>query len=277
MDPNRCASSDLMDKIRHSIRDFLASEPEVSAFGQDLARIGDVVVFGGVPRDLARGAEVRPEADVDLVVDCDHDELEHHLRHRQPSKNKFNGFRILIGQRSCDVWAAQETWAVKQGYRELRCLNDLALTTFFSCDQILYNLSKDYVHATDAFLKWHERQVVTLNLADNPNRDGIISRIVRILNEWEHAVDRDIVRFFTETIEHQLTAERRAALPEMWDSIYRQAKDFENQREAPFFSIGSMGALATQRSEPLALSAPSHIKTACTHKRGKVSKWVRSI
>jgi len=269
MDTNRGASSDLTEKIRHRIRDFLASEPEVSAFGQDLSKIGEVAVFGGVPRDLARGTDVRPETDVDLVVDCAHDTLERHLRHRQPLKNKFNGFRILVGQRSCDVWAAQETWAVKQGYRELRCLNDLAMTTFFSCDQILYNISKDYVHATDAFLKWHAQQVVTLNLANNPNNDGIISRIVRILNEWEHAVDRDIVRFFTETIEHRLTAERQAALPEIWDIIYRQAKDFENRPNTPFFSIGP---LTTQRSEPLELPASSHINATKSRKRAKVLK-----
>lgn len=221
------ASRKVIEELKQSIKIFLESEPEIRAFAEDISQIGEVAIFGGVPRDLSRNVHMRPEADVDLVVDCKPKDLEHYLITFQTKMNKFGGFRTQIGRRFCDVWAASQTWAVKHGHCNLDSFDDIANTTFFSCDQVLYNVNRDYIHATEAFLIWHERNVVSLNLPENPNHQGIAGRIVRILNDWEHAVDRNIVHFFTQTIEEQLRSQDFDALPDNWTDIYQQAKEFE--------------------------------------------------
>jgi predicted nucleotidyltransferase len=77
---------------------------------------GDVYLFGGVLRDLALYGKKGFKSDIDLVVEGDWSDLVSYIDHIGARKNKFGGYRLIVGEWPVDIWNAEETWAIKQGH-----------------------------------------------------------------------------------------------------------------------------------------------------------------
>jgi hypothetical protein len=178
---------------------FLADEarggPEIADLIGHLGQVGEVAIFGGMARDIARGGAAAFASDVDLVVHAPPERLAELMRDGAAVRNRFGGYRIAGRRHSYDVWALPSTWAVQSGHVQAAHLTDLVHTTFFDCDAVLYLCGSRRVHHGPRFTAWLRDAIVDTNLEENPNPHGVVARALRILLEHRQAVGPGLERY----------------------------------------------------------------------------------
>lgn len=142
---------------------------------------GEVYLFGGVLRDLALLGRRGFNSDVDLVVEGNWSHFIPYLESLGAHKNKFGGYRLMIGEMPVDLWHAEETWAIKQGLVFYKGIASLTDTTVLNWDAILMNWrTRSFIHRKNYFEEINTR-VLDVVLEENPNPLGMAVRVFRHL------------------------------------------------------------------------------------------------
>jgi len=140
---------------------------------------GDVYLFGGILRDLALLGRKGFNSDIDLVVEGDWSHFISYLQSLKAHKNKFGGYRLMVGRWPVDIWNAKETWAIKQGFVSYKGIASLTETTVLNWDAILMNWrTRGFVYRNNYFDEINTR-VLDIVLEKNPNQLGMAVRVFR--------------------------------------------------------------------------------------------------
>lgn len=177
------SAGEIGQRLRAFLRDDVRGGPEITDLIGHLGTIGEVGIFGGMPRDLAWGGADAFRSDVDLVVDASAKTLAELMRDGSAVRNRFGGYRVTGAKHVYDVWALPTTWAATSGHVTVSNLADLVRTTFFDCDAVVYLCSSHRVHHGERLLSWLRHDVVDVNLEVNPNPAGAVGRALRLILE----------------------------------------------------------------------------------------------
>ncbi len=221
---------ELARRMRAFIEDASRGGAEIADMVGHLGSIGEVAIFGGMPRDLARGGADAFRSDVDLVVDASPDSLGALLRDGPAVRNRFGGYRIVGHRHTYDVWALSSTWAVRNGHAHATSLTDLVRTTFFDRDAVLYLCKADRVHHGKRYWSRLKEKTVDINLEANPNTAGTIARALRLILEWDQQAGPRLVEYLCDksrTSSHLLdhaTKDKLHSLTTSWS----QSREWRN-------------------------------------------------
>jgi hypothetical protein len=161
-----------------------------------LEPVGEVGIFGGMPRDFARASGGGPfDSDVDVVVDAPADALDEVLHPMGADRNRFGGYRLRHGRFDFDIWALERTWAVSTGHVAVRSLTDLVKTTFFDCDAVVYHCRSGTISRSNSFWSNLHRGIVDINLQANPHQVGTLARTLRILFDWQQDLSPKLAEY----------------------------------------------------------------------------------
>ncbi len=150
-------------------------------FVTDAMPDGDVYLFGGVLRDLALLGRRGFNSDIDLVVEGNWSHFVSYLESLKAHKNKFGGYRLMVGGWPIDIWNAKETWAIKQGLVPYKGIASLTETTVLNWDAILMNWrTRSFIHRENYFEEIKLR-ALDIVLEENPNPLGMAVRVFRHL------------------------------------------------------------------------------------------------
>lgn len=149
-----------------------------------LRSVGDIVAFGGVPRDIIffDNKNIR---DIDLVVTQINNQMigaiVKHLKYR---KTRFGGFKCNINKMPVDIWALNETWAFKQKQFKYNVkFENLPKTVFLSIDALILNLrTKELIDYN--FKKNYEKKVIDIIFEPNPFPTLCIIRAYKYSNKY---------------------------------------------------------------------------------------------
>ncbi len=142
---------------------------------------GDVYLFGGIIRDLALLGRKGFNSDIDLVVEGCWSHFVSYLESLNAHKNKFGGYRLMIGEWPVDIWNAEETWAIKQGLVQYNGIASLTDTTVLNWDAILMNWrTRNFIYRKNYFEDVKARMLYIV-LEENPNPLGMVVRVFRHL------------------------------------------------------------------------------------------------
>lgn len=142
---------------------------------------GDVYLFGGVLRDLALFGRNGFNSDIDLVVEGNWSHFVTYLQSLKAQKNKFGGYRLMVGGWPVDIWNAEDTWAIKQGLVSYDGISSLTDTTVLNWDAILMNWRTQQFIYRDNYFKEMQSRVLDIVLEKNPNPLGMAVRVFRHL------------------------------------------------------------------------------------------------
>ncbi len=148
-------------------------------FLSSLTPTGDVYLFGGVLRDMALFGKRGFNSDIDVVVEGGWQACSHFLSRHHAKKNKFGGYRITVGEWPVDIWNAEETWAIRQGYVQYDGVASLLKTTILNWDAILMNWRTKVFISSKTYLDNLRGGVMDIVLDKNPNPLGMYVRILR--------------------------------------------------------------------------------------------------
>jgi hypothetical protein len=207
--------------LRERLRYFLSSSwrgrREVVATIDRLALLGDVVIFGGMLRDLLLFGNAGFDSDVDVVVvGADKGLLGEVLKPYGAQRNRFGGYRLLQRYWKLDVWHLEDTWAFRQGYVSPARPERLIFTTFFTWDAAAFSVATGRVWLHDNFEAHVSSRVLDINLLPNPNPEGAAIRAMRAVLRHQAGMSRAIADYVFRTI----SAGRPADLVERESASY---------------------------------------------------------
>lgn len=161
-----------IDNPRENIKTFLD-------FFTNAVPTGDVYLFGGVLRDMALFGRRGFSSDIDLVVEGDWQNCVSYLEALGATRNKFGGYRYMIGQWPVDVWYAPRTWAIKNGYVKYNGIASLTNTTVLNWDAILMNWRTKQFISRKNYLEELNERILDVVLIENPDPLGMAVRVLR--------------------------------------------------------------------------------------------------
>jgi predicted nucleotidyltransferase len=191
-------------ELGRRIDTFLTSDArgiEAHELIERLSAVGTVGIFGGMVRDMARSGSHAFASDIDLVVDGNADDLPNAFAKCRAERNRFGGYRLSGRHVKFDVWALQDTWAIRQRLVGASGLADLTKTTFFDWDAAVYIPTERILHCSIDYFDRINSGVVTINLEENPNPLGAMARTLRLLVDWEVGLSRRLADFLWKQIQ----------------------------------------------------------------------------
>jgi len=192
---------ELAERMQAALADEALGGPVIRGLIAALRPLGAVAIFGGMPRDVARGCWRPFASDVDLVVDTTPERLDRFFAPSSARRNRFGGYRTTLGRQEFDVWALPSTWAVSAGHVRAATLADLVHTTFFDCDAVVYLCDRDAALWTAGHARWLRERVVDIGLEPNPHPAGAVARTLRILAEWGDGIGPALAAFLRRSLE----------------------------------------------------------------------------
>ncbi|GGC89344.1 hypothetical protein GCM10007418_06310 [Halopseudomonas salina] len=146
--------------------------------------MGEVLVFGGLLRDVAMFGIKEFYSDVDLVVECEQESLDVFFQSIPNAyRNKFGGYRFQIGGWDVDVWSVRETWAFKKGLVNFIDRRSLLKTTVSNWDAILYSFKSRKIFVNSGYFEELKHGKLELVLAENPSELGVLMRLLRSIHD----------------------------------------------------------------------------------------------
>ncbi|MFM9913272.1 MAG: hypothetical protein ACKVN9_07055 [Methylophilaceae bacterium] len=143
-------------------------------------RLPNTAIFGGMIREFALGNAREFSSDIDLVAFASHHEIYQAIKEFNPDRNKFGGFRFIVGKQLYDIWAFDDTWAFREGIIKGNVFKDLLDTTFFNLDAALFNLDESVCYVSDSYQTWLDDHLLDLNLQENPAPANMARRAINM-------------------------------------------------------------------------------------------------
>ncbi|WP_368517100.1 hypothetical protein [Rhizobium sp.] len=144
-----------------------------------------VAIIGGMVRDFARVGKTGFRSDVDLVIDAPVEAVTDFASRFGAKPNTFGGYSSQIADWKIDFWAMETTWASREGYVDVKSLEDVTRCTFFDWDAILYDVRARQVVCSDIYLELVRSKRLEISLLPNPSAIGNLYRAVRRLLLWD--------------------------------------------------------------------------------------------
>ena len=175
-----------------------ASMHEFLDYVCDALPLGELYLFGGVLRDMAMFGRKGFASDIDLVVEGDWSHLTRYLEKLGASRNRFGGFRLYVEGCPVDIWAACETWAIREELVPYRGIESLTRTTILNWDAILFNWRTRVVVCPPNYFSDIQRCLMDVVLTKNPNPLGAAVRAFRHLCSKKAELTENAARYLSD-------------------------------------------------------------------------------
>lgn len=210
---------------------------DVIDFIKRLSDVGEVLVFGGLLRDIALFGAKDFNSDIDLVVDCSVGSLAVFFSREieEFHRNKFGGYRLEVGGWTVDVWPIRETWAFKNNYVSYTGRDSLLLTTITNWDAVAYSFKEKKIISSSSYLECLRLGELDIVLADNPNEAGVLMRVIRaVCDKHARILMPRVVKYLKQELPKWSADEIAATQDKVLGRIYLSRQDFYNFRDEIF-------------------------------------------
>ncbi|MEM1590287.1 MAG: hypothetical protein QW175_07705 [Candidatus Bathyarchaeia archaeon] len=223
------------DALKKRVERFFRSERCYGATKliSDLIRLGDILVFGGLIRDIALYGTKYFNSDIDLVIDCTQTELDKKILENHPlaARNKFGGYRIHQESWTIDLWPIKETWAFKENLVEFRDISSLLLTTVTNWDSVAYSFKSRKIICSNHYLDDLKEGKIDIVLSTNPNKLGALIRLLRaIFDKKAVYLMPKAIFYLREELNSKTAAEILDAQSQSFNREFFTASDIEKLR-----------------------------------------------
>jgi len=166
-----------MNKLQHKsvieevfpiyIERFFSKSESALEFWNKINSINHCYVFGGFIVDFLN--KKTKHRDIDIVIDTLSSESILLIKKYDGKKNNFGGYKINIDGIIIDLWAIEDTWAIKKmNYINFDLFSILPSTSFFNSTAIIYSLREQQLTFKNKFLQFIDENILDILFEDNP-------------------------------------------------------------------------------------------------------------
>lgn len=177
---------------------FQNSQSLASPYSRLQDTLPDLVIFGGMVRDLFLFNITEFKSDIDLVTSASSREIFECIKNFNPVRNKFGGYRLFHLGLPFDIWSLQDTWAIREGHVKGKTIEDLCKTTFFNCDAIIYDVFIERIHTCPGYRKSMLKKLLDINLKPNPSPQKMANKAIQMCMEKEFSLTIQLCQFVLE-------------------------------------------------------------------------------
>jgi len=159
---------------------------EENDFIESLKANADLFVFSGILRDFLLQYNKEEPRDFDFVIGRSNKKTDRIISKYLVRKTQFGGFKCRINNKDVDIWAIQDTWAIKK-YRPFYLQNYLPLTSFFNITAAVYSLNDNKLYIHDSFKEFLEdksHRKLDIVLEDNPFPALCIIKTLELMDKF---------------------------------------------------------------------------------------------
>lgn len=162
----------------------LRKDRKIDQLFNDLEGLGDVIVVGGVVRDIVYG-EKEPR-DIDLIICCASEELQKALWESGAKRNRFGGYKIERNGMLFDIWSIDDHWPFAKGILDKNKEN-IEKGAFYNIDAACVNLatSELFSEGLDVAMR---TKMLDIIVADDGLVDQLhvfnVMRAYRLKQQW---------------------------------------------------------------------------------------------
>jgi predicted nucleotidyltransferase len=210
---------------------------DVADFIKRLSLFGEVLVFGGLLRDIALFGARGFNSDIDLVVDCSIEEMSVFFVTEASafSRNKFGGYRVEVGGWTVDVWPIRETWAFKHKHVLYEGRESLLLTTITNWDAVAFSFKDKQIISSSSYLECLKMGELEVVLTENPNKAGVLIRVIRaICDKRAKILMPRLLKYLKCELPKWTSSQIVVAQEELLGRVYLSEFDFYNFRDEIF-------------------------------------------
>jgi predicted nucleotidyltransferase len=207
---------------------------ELKQLTSDLSKIGEVIAFGGVIRDIALYGAKNFNSDIDLVVNCSPESLAifFQLSHKNYEKNKFGGYRTATRNWTVDVWPLEKTWAFENNKVEFISRESLLRTTITNWDAIAYSFKDGAILCQNDYFHIIKIGEIDLVLECNPNNAGVLLRTLRsIFDGRANKIMPKALSYLKKELRQRTCSEIYALQQKMFGKEFFTESDIERLRQ----------------------------------------------
>ena len=251
--------------VRKRIGDFLKARsagrsPLGDAFSRIEANKWCAVIFGGVLRDLTILGPSEVPRDIDVVVDVPHSQLETVFSDLIFSKNRFGGLRLKSSNLTIDLWALENTWALRHEPTESLSFERLVRTTFLNVEAVAADVlsgrgQKRKIYSA-GFFETIRRRIVDISFEPNPYPQLCVVRSLITALKLDWAVSKRLASY----IVHQATLVSVQTLIDVQRSHYGKVRISGPRMQRYVETLEHM--LMNSKAEALRMTATSERRVA---------------
>ncbi|WP_321818198.1 MULTISPECIES: hypothetical protein [unclassified Paraburkholderia] len=160
----------------------------------------DASIFGGMVRDFSLGYARSFRSDIDVVTLSPAKDIYNCIKHLNPIRNKFGGFRFIAGEYLFDIWSFYDTWAIQEGLIAGETLKDLCDTTFFSLDAALFRLNDEKLITSSNYETHVKNRILGINLREHPDPIKIAKRAIQMALAKNLTLTSELCEFIVRNI-----------------------------------------------------------------------------
>lgn len=153
------------------LRDYLEKHYPARILFDELQKMGNVYLIGGVLREIKDNGTIRYLRDIDIVLDTlDENVYKKFINEHTAEKNRFGGYKVQCQDLIVDMWLLQQTWAYSEHI--IKCnphdyLAKLPETVFLNMDSIVYDIRNNKWY-DDRYQEAMRTGVLDVVLEENP-------------------------------------------------------------------------------------------------------------
>jgi len=175
----------------------LFSTDEENGFIESLKANTELYVFSGILRDFLLGYNKEIPRDFDFVVHELNKKTKRIISKYLVRQTQFGGYKCQINNKDIDIWAIQDTWAIKK-YRPFYLQNYLPLTAFFNITAAVYclNTNKLLIHDSfKVFLEDKKHRKLDIVLKDNPFPALCVIKTIELKEKFDLPLSDDLKNY----------------------------------------------------------------------------------
>lgn len=145
------------------------SQKEIIEFIKNLSAFSHIFIFSGIIRNFFLDFNERAR-DIDIVYQGEDATLNEFLKDYEYRTNSFNGYKIILGNFTIDLWKIDSTWAIQNAKLKIELFNQYVLpnSTFFNFSSIVYDYFNQEFIYSDKFIEFINSGTLDLVLEENP-------------------------------------------------------------------------------------------------------------
>ncbi|WP_456292610.1 hypothetical protein [Pseudomonas sp. AK106] len=222
--------------FRKRVVRFFNSPKRADVLGliKHLSVVGEVLVFGGLLRDIALFGAKSFNSDIDLVVDCPASDLSGFFTDSRWNvvRNKFGGYRLEVGGWTVDVWPVRETWAFKYANVKYIGRESLLRTTITNWDSVAYSFKDGVIISDPSYLDCLISGELDVVLIKNPNEVGVLTRLIKaICDKRAKILMPRLLNYLKEELPKWTANQIVAAQEDMLGKVYLSRDEYYSFRD----------------------------------------------